>query len=137
MDRPFAAFGASHIAVLVLTAAVPLGLTLIVRTLQSKKIARAIPFAFAAELIAIWLVWFWLIATRGWVLPQTLLPMNLCDWATIAAIITLLKPNQRSYELAYFWALSGTFQALVTPELFVDFPDLRFIFASATSACSQ
>ena len=66
-------------------------------------------------------------AVRGWASAQTILPMDLCDWATIAAIATLLRPNQRSYELAYFWALSGTLQALVTPELYYDFPDLRFV----------
>jgi hypothetical integral membrane protein (TIGR02206 family) len=83
--------------------------------------------AFAGELIATWVLWYWLIATRGWLSPQTLLPMDLCDWATIAALATLLRPNQRSYELAYFWALSGTLQALVTPDLFYDSPDLRFV----------
>jgi hypothetical integral membrane protein (TIGR02206 family) len=83
--------------------------------------------AFAGELLATWGIWYWLIAARGWLSPQTFLPMNLCDWATIAAVATLLKPNQRSYELAYFWSLSGTLQALVTPELYDDFPDLRFI----------
>jgi hypothetical integral membrane protein (TIGR02206 family) len=68
-----------------------------------------------------------MIVARGWISAQTLLPMDLCGWASIAAIITLIRPGQRSFELAYFWAMTGTLQALVTPELFYDFPDLRFI----------
>ncbi|HEX3431369.1 MAG TPA: TIGR02206 family membrane protein [Rhizomicrobium sp.] len=127
MSRPFAAFGASHIAVLVLTAAVPLALAVAVRRSRSEVLARAISLLFAAILITTWAIWYWLIVSRGWVSPETVLPMNLCDWATITAVATLLKSNQRSYELAYFWALSGTLQALLTPELFYDFPDLRFI----------
>ena len=120
MNRPFLAFGATHITVLVLTAAAAIALAVLAKRLRSRTLVRAISFAFAGELIGTWALWYWLIAMRGWLSAQTLLPMDLCDWATIAAIVTLLKPNQRSYELAYFWALSGTVQALVTPELFYD-----------------
>jgi hypothetical integral membrane protein (TIGR02206 family) len=127
MSNPFVAFGAAHITVLALTAATPVALAMLARRLRSRTLVRAISLALAGELIATWTLWYWLIATRGWLSPQTLLPMDLCDWATVAAIVTLLRPNQRSYELAYFWALSGTLQALVTPELFYDFPDLRFV----------
>ena len=120
-------FGPSHVAVMALTVVVPAALAVIARRLRSKAFARAVSLAFAGGLIATWLVWYWLIVTRGWVSPQTILPMDLCDWATIATLVTLIRRNQRSYELAYFWALSGTLQALVTPELYFDFPDLRFI----------
>ncbi len=44
----------------------------------------------------------------------------------IGRIFTLIRPNQRTYELAYFWALGGTLQALLTPDLQYGFPDLRF-----------
>lgn len=127
MSRVFVAFDASHVAVLILTAIIPIVLALSVRRARSARLARAISLAFAILLIATWIVWYWLIVEQGWVSPQTILPMDLCDWATIATLATLLWPNQRSYELAYFWALSGTLQALVTPELFYDFPDLRFV----------
>ncbi len=53
--------------------------------------------------------------------------MHLCDWACIAVIVTMLALNQRSYELAYFWALAGTLQGLLTPDLAVGLPDLRAI----------
>ena len=42
-------------------------------------------------------------------------------------MITLIYPNQRTYELCYFWALGGTLQALLTPDLSYGFPDPRFI----------
>ena len=127
MSQRFVPFGAAHLAALALTFLLPLCLAAIARMNGGARVARAISLAFAAELIATWALWFWLIVTRGWVSPATILPMQLCDWATIAALVALLRPSQRSYELAYFWAFSGTLQALLTPDLFYDFPDLRFV----------
>ena len=114
-------------AVMVLTVVAPAGLAIIARRLRSETFSRAVSRAFAAALLVTWIVWYWLIAARGWISEQTTLPMNLCDWATIATLVTLIWPNQRSYELGYFWAMSGTLQALLTPELYYDFPDPRFV----------
>lgn len=127
MGGTFVAFGASHVAVMVLTVVLPCGLAALARRQRSEAFARMVSLAFAGALLVTWIAWYWLIVTRGWTSAHTILPMDLCDWATIATIVTLVRPNRRSYELAYFWALSGTLQALVTPELYVDFPDLRFI----------
>jgi hypothetical integral membrane protein (TIGR02206 family) len=127
MERPFTAFGPSHAIVIVLALAVPVALASLVRRSSSEKLPRTMSLTFVAALITTWAIWYWIIAQRGWISAQTVLPMNLCDWATIATVATLLRPSQRTYELAYFWALSGTLQALVTPELFYDFPDLRFV----------
>jgi len=41
--------------------------------------------------------------------------------------VTLIWPNQKSFELSYFWALAGTLLASITPDLEFDFPDIRFI----------
>jgi hypothetical integral membrane protein (TIGR02206 family) len=45
------------------------------------------------------------------------LPMQLCDWASFAALIALLYRSQTAFELAYFWGLCGTSQALITPAI--------------------
>jgi hypothetical integral membrane protein (TIGR02206 family) len=125
MDRTFVWFGTAHIAAIALSFCAPIVLAAFARV--SPRLAVAIRFILAGELIATWILWYWLIVARGWVSAHTLLPMDLCSWAAIAAIVTLIRPNQRGFELAYFWALTGTLQALITPELFYDFPDLRFI----------
>lgn len=125
MSHPFILFGRDHLIVLALTFVVPIVLALLTR--RSVNAVRATRLAFAAWLIGCWLLWFWMIFSLGWESPQTLLPMHLCDWATIAAIVTLLAPNQKTYELAYFWCLCGTLLAMVTPDLQYGFPDLRFI----------
>ena len=59
---------------------------------------------------------------------HTDLPMQFCDWAGIMVVVTLLFRKQLSFELAYFWALSGTTQALLTPNIVVDFPSIEFVY---------
>jgi hypothetical integral membrane protein (TIGR02206 family) len=127
MPAPFVLFGPSHLIVLTLTLVVPLVLAVVARMSNTPIADRAVRIAFALWLIGIWVVWFWLIFARGWQSAQTILPMHLCDWACIAVIITMLVPNQRSYELAYFWALAGALQGLLTPDLAVGLPDLRAV----------
>lgn len=124
MSHPFILFGRDHLTALALTFLVPFVLAAFTR--RNMNAVRITRFAFAAWLIGAWIVWFWMIFHLGWQSPQTLLPMHLCDWATIVTIITLLVPNQRSYELSYFWCLCGTLQAMLTPDLLFGFPDLRF-----------
>ena len=41
-------------------------------------------------------------------------------------ISACIVPTQRSFELAYFWGLCGTMQALITPDCRYDFPDAQF-----------
>ncbi len=55
------------------------------------------------------------------------LPMHLCDWASFAVIIALVWRGQLAYELAYLWGLSGTFQAVLTPDLTETLPNPFFI----------
>ncbi len=55
------------------------------------------------------------------------LPLQLCDLALIAVIYTLFTKNKYTYELSYFWALSGTLLAIITPAIYSNFPDFEFI----------
>jgi hypothetical integral membrane protein (TIGR02206 family) len=54
------------------------------------------------------------------------LPLHLTDAATIAAIVALWRPGALAFELTYFWALTATVQALLTPDLRQGFPDYRW-----------
>ena len=103
------------------------GLVAAVRRWRAPGLDRTVRAALSALLIGSWVAWVILVYAQGWNSVGTLLPMNLCDWATIVVTISLLFPNQWSYELAYFWALGGTLQALITPALALDFPDPAFV----------
>jgi len=56
-----------------------------------------------------------------------MLPLQLCDWAMAVIIVALWTGNRRWLEVAYFWGIGGTLQAIITPNLRYGFPDLRFI----------
>jgi hypothetical integral membrane protein (TIGR02206 family) len=125
MTEPFVPFGAAHTGAIALSFAAPLLLAVLAR--RWPDLDKFVRWSLVALMFANRLVWLGLVDIDGWVSWQNVLPMHLCDWAAIAAAVTLIWPKQRSYELAYFWAFGGTLQALLTPEIAVSFPDLRFI----------
>jgi hypothetical integral membrane protein (TIGR02206 family) len=127
MNHAFIPFGPAHKAAIALTFAVPLVLAALTRLSGSKSFERIAHWSFAVLLLATYVLWYWMLIGRGWASPGNVLPMWLCDWAAILCIVTAFHPGQKTFELAYFWALIGTLQALFTPELAYDFPDLRFV----------
>jgi len=122
---PFVLFGRSHLIASLLSLVVPAALVALTRANQ--KLDKPIRWMFAALLIGVWIWWYVLAYGRGWLTFGDALPMNLCDWATIVTIATLLVPNQKTYDLAYFWALGGTIQGMITPDTPYDFPEVRFV----------
>jgi hypothetical integral membrane protein (TIGR02206 family) len=122
--RPFVFMGTSHVTAIALTLLVPLVLTAVARTRESRE--RQIRLGLAGLLAFNWIAWMGLLYAKGWLNIGNEIPLNLCDWATVATIAALVKPTQKIYELSYFWALCGTLQALVTPDCVYDFPDAQF-----------
>jgi hypothetical integral membrane protein (TIGR02206 family) len=122
--KPFVFLGTSHLTAIAFTLAVPLALATISGTREGYK--RNIRFGLASLLAANWIAWMLLLYEKGWLGIGNEIPLNLCDWATVATFVALVKPTQRTYELAYFWALCGTLQALITPDCVYDFPDVQF-----------
>jgi len=55
------------------------------------------------------------------------LPFELCHWVLIACVVTLFSPNQLASEIAYFWGLGGTLQAVLTPDLGAGYPSWDFV----------
>jgi hypothetical integral membrane protein (TIGR02206 family) len=122
MHDKFVLFGPQHLIVMALTLAVPLALA----ALRGER-RRTVSLAFAAALIATWIAWYVLFIERHWITWSNVLPMNLCDWTTVAVLVALIHNSSRAYELAYFWALAGTMQGLVTPDVNYGFPEPQFI----------
>ena len=109
-----------------LTVVVPLSLAVLARRFAAlDAVARS---GFALLLLGGYACWYAMFAMRGWLGIGNALPFNLCDWAAIALIVTLLRPNQLGYELGYFWGLCGTMHGLLTPPVHHEFPDPEFIF---------
>ena len=121
-NTPFVLFGTSHIVALVLPFVLPFVLAWIVRPLEHPKADRIVRWTLGAAMAVNWAAWMLMLHGKGWLGVDNEFPLNLCDWATVATVATLFWRNQRAYELAYFWALAGTLQGMMTPDVIYDFP---------------
>ena len=72
-------------------------------------------------------------AFRGQWTAEVNLPLQLTDAVTLASVAALWRPESLLLvELVYFWALSASLQAVLTPDLGQSFPDLLFFTYFAT-----
>lgn len=127
MSVPFVLFGGPHLTAVAAAFVLPVAAAAALKPRKRRHFDRIFRWSFAALMSLNWLAWMLLLYQKGWLGLGNALPLNLCDWATIATVVTLVYPNQRTYELAYFWALAGTLQGMMTPDVIFDFPDIEFI----------
>src|ERR1700704_4085434 len=123
----FRPFGLAHLVVIALTISAPFILAAFVRKARWPRSERIIARLLAVFLLVNYLGYeIYLAATIGlqW---QKALPFQLCDWAMVAIIVALLTGRERWLEVAYFWGIGGTAQAILTPDLKYAFPDIRFL----------
>ena len=126
MSVPFVLFGGPHLIALATSFVLPVTAAAAIRPRLHPKFDRILRWSFAVLMSVNWFSWMFLLYRKGWLGPGNELPLNLCDWATVTTVTTLLYPNQKTYELAYFWALAGTLQGMMTPDVAYDFPDTEF-----------
>jgi hypothetical integral membrane protein (TIGR02206 family) len=124
VNQPFIFLGPSHLTAIALTFAAPAALSLLAR--HRPNLDETIRWGLAGVIALNWALWMYLLYAKGWLNIGNEIPLNLCDWATVATFIALVWPGQKSFEVAYFWALCGTLQALITPDCKYEFPDAQF-----------
>jgi hypothetical integral membrane protein (TIGR02206 family) len=124
--RPFHAFGPSHWAVLGLSAALTVLLVWLARRPGRERTAHVLGVCLAVLLLGDEIAVVALAAHADLPTLKDHLPFQLCDWVIFAAVAALLWRRRLAYELAYFWGLAGTLQALLTPDLAEDFPNPHF-----------
>jgi hypothetical integral membrane protein (TIGR02206 family) len=129
--RAVAHWSAGHLAALAATA---LAAALLVAGARqrgpgwSRRARRALALVliggFASEQLAY--------ALRGDWSAEVNLPFQLTDAVTLVSALALWRPAALLVELTYFWALSASVQALVTPDLGQDAPDILYFTYVAT-----
>jgi hypothetical integral membrane protein (TIGR02206 family) len=128
---PFHPYGLAHVIVIGLTIALPFLLAAVAKT---KAVEQVIAAALSLVLVSNYAAYLCLTHSFGAVSWQQVLPLQLCDWAMIVVIIALWSHRLSWFEVAYFWGLGGTVQAVLTPNLSYGFPDFRF-FSFFISHC--
>jgi hypothetical integral membrane protein (TIGR02206 family) len=120
-------FGPAHLWTLAFIAIVGSIIVITVRLARNPAVARSVAFLLAALVVINAAVTYGMRLATGRFDVSTWLPMHLCDWAAVTVVLALCFRWQWAYELAYFWSLGGTLQALLTPDIVVDFPTIWFL----------
>lgn len=127
----FHPYGSAHIAVIVLTIALPF---LLAATVRKKSGERIVAGGISLLLVLNYIAYLVFVRQFGAVSWKQVLPLQLCDWAMVVVIVALWTHRRGWFEIAYFWGLGGTVQAVLTPNLPYGFPDCRF-FSFFISHC--
>lgn len=85
--------------------------------LTERGLAVALLLAYLGDLTAK--------ALDGRFTPAFALPLQLCDWALFTIMPALWWRWRPGFDLAYFWGLAATLQALFTPAIAADLHWLR------------
>jgi hypothetical integral membrane protein (TIGR02206 family) len=114
------AFGPVHLTMLAAVPALALGLAALVRA----RPALDPPFRWGlATFLAVNQAIYVAVGARlGWLAPPRGLPLELCDVVVWFAVAALLGAPAWAGEILWFVSLTGTTQALLTPDLGVPFP---------------
>jgi len=126
-ESVFRVFGFGHLVAIFLTISIPVALGTAVRVTGSQWIDRVVAVCLALLLATNYLgyaVYLWRDQRLYW---HQALPFQLCDWAMVTITVALLTGRPSWTEVSYFWGIAGTFQAILTPNLQVNFPDIRAI----------
>lgn len=123
---PFVLFGPAHLAALAVIALmcvlVPLGV---------RRFAGASERTLAITLGVLLIVYeFAKSAARVVVYDQPLaanLPLHLCSAEVLLVGWMLLRRSYAAFEVAYFWGMAGTLQALLMPDIQDGFPTFAFL----------
>ncbi len=117
--------GPSHWVVFGLILLVPLLLSLWARRFPSAQ--KPISRIFASVLLATLFLDGWIEYKIGHFSLETLFPFHVCDMAILLTVGCFWFNSFLCFEVLYFWGLTGTVQALLTPDLAYDFPHPKFI----------
>src|SRR5438034_9019087 len=130
----FQSLGLPHLTVIFLTTVLTFPLAAIVQRTRSQRLEKVIIGVLSAVLLLNYIVYLLFIRSQGLVDWRQMLPMQMCDWGMVVVIVAMWTGSQRWFEVAYFWGIGGTLQAVLTPNLRFGFPDWRFI-SFFTSHC--
>ena len=123
--RDFTAYGASHLgAVLVLVLGIVVLLVLGRRLGDpGDRLGKGLAVLLVVSVLPLQLLYF----TPGYFDLEKTLPVQLCDLAAVVAVIALWTHARWAVALTYFWGITLTTQAVVTPDLAADFPHPVFL----------
>jgi hypothetical integral membrane protein (TIGR02206 family) len=119
-------FGAQHLLLIGLFLAVAVVLVVVGRRQRGRDSAR-FRHTFAAVMVVVAVSSQVFQLLPGEFDVRTSLPLHLCDFAWLTAAWALWDGARLPAAITYYWGLTLTVQAIITPSLGEQFPDLLFI----------
>lgn len=121
MESSFVAYSPEHLGALFVGAAVTWGA---IRHGQAGDDLRKVNLALvlAGLTCSSVLIEAILLFASGTFMPRTDLPLYLCDLVALVLPFVLFTRNRKWIGIFYFWAMAGTLQALLTPDIARGFP---------------
>jgi len=127
MAGTFEPYGATHAAAAALGVVGAIGVVVGARWARGRPVEERLRRGFALVILLFTVP----LQVRQW-LPahfdiDSSIPLQVCDLGWMVAVHALWTRDRRTSALLYYWALTLTLQAVVTPTLGRDFPDPEFI----------
>ncbi len=125
-ERTFKLFGTPHLIAMLILVIIWIAIPLIMSRIQNDKTQKRFRYTLATIMAIQHVGYFIWIALIGDFSINTL-PLHLCGISNILAIVILITKNYTAYELVYFMGIGGAIQAIVTPDVIIQFPHFQFI----------
>ncbi len=127
IENPFQLFGTDHLLTMLLIAVLAITLPLAVRRTQSVSWERGVAAGIGLVLLLHETFRMVFGGHLYGLTPAERLPLHLCGVTLFLVVYMLLRRNYPAFEVAYFWAMGGTLQAILTPDLREGFPAPLYI----------
>ena len=116
-EPEFALFTPAHFAPILLLIAALYLLYRYREGLSRSRYETNLRYILAFILIVCDMSYYWRLAACPWLSggPAESLPLGVCTWSVILCSFMLVGKSQRLFDLTYFWLLSGSLFALLTP----------------------
>lgn len=116
-EQEFSLFTAAHFLPILVMLAV---IWLIYRhreRIRSSRYEEHLRWVLAFALIISDMSYYWRLVGSPWLHPGPMenLPIGVCGWAVIFSSYMLIGKKQTLFDISYFWLLSGSLFALLTP----------------------
>lgn len=110
---------ADHVAALAVTAALSAALPIVARAQPGAR-TRLFASLFGAVLLAWFVAYHVVVLIQGDYELDFDLPLHLTDAVTLVAALALMSRRPLLFELTWFWGLTASLQAILTPDLGAD-----------------
>ena len=116
-EPEFALFTPAHFAPVLLLIAVILLIRRFGKNIRSSRHEETLRYVLAFALIISDMSYYWRLVGMPSLHPGPVenLPIGVCGWAVIFCSYMLIGKKQFLFDISYFWLLSGSLFALITP----------------------